>query len=237
MNRKKPRPLTGTLEPAPDRGATNKLLKRSEAARLLGVSVSTLRRKEGDLIQPVIDADGFHRFAESELRAVMVTVRHRQAVASMGPNAGDVAAEVFTLLDEQLHPAEIVKRLRLPPDVVMALHEQWAHMHEAFLVTKEEAVEIARHVGVWRATSGPQAVAQIKARVETLLRLNASPQCKRCGDRSACICEPCVLAHRGVLCTMGVKLERRTDDEGVELVRVVASAGWDETVGVAAHAA
>src|ERR1700690_2062562 len=122
MNSKKPPSPPGFVVPKIADGSTGKFLKRSEAARLLGVSVSTLRRKEGDIIQPVVDADGVHRFAESELRAVMVTVRHRQAVASMGPSAGDTAAEVFTLLDEHLHPAEIVKRLRLPPDIVMALH-------------------------------------------------------------------------------------------------------------------
>jgi hypothetical protein len=68
-----------------------KFLKRTEAARMLGVSVSTLRRREGELLQPIVDTDGVHRFAESEVRSVMVTVRHRQTMTAMGPNAGQVA--------------------------------------------------------------------------------------------------------------------------------------------------
>jgi hypothetical protein len=207
-----------------------KLLKRSEAARVLGISVSTLRRREGELIQPVIGANGVHLFEESELKAVMVTVRHRQAISSMGPSAGDVAADVFTLLDEPMHPADIVKRLRLAPDVVTALHEQWTRMHQAFVVIKEEAEELGMHARARRATSAREAVAQVKARVETLLRLHGSPKCRFCGDRSACVCEPCVIQARGPLWTGGVRVERRTDEHGAEAERVVALASWDETV-------
>jgi len=207
-----------------------KLLKRSEAARVLGISVSTLRRREGELIQPVIGANGVHLFEESELKTVMVTVRHRQAISSMGPSAGDVAAEVFALLDEQMHPADLVKRLRLAPDVVMALHEQWTRMHEAFVVTKDEAEELGMHARACRAKSARESVAQVKARVETLLRLHGSPKCRFCGDMSACVCERCVIQVRGPLASFGVKLERRASGGGEGEVRVVASVYWDETL-------
>lgn len=230
MNFKKSPPPADPPEPNLSGGPGDKLLKRSEAARMLGVSVSTLRRREGELIRPVVDANGIHRFAESELKAVMVTVRHRQAISSMGPSAGDVAADVFTLLDDGHHPAEIVKQLRLPPDVVVALHDQWARMHEAFVVNKEDADEIARHARARRAKSAAEAVAQISSRVATLLRLGGSPQCRFCRDNSSCVCEPCVLQWRGPLATHSVKLERRTDDDGIELRRVVAEVCLAETL-------
>jgi hypothetical protein len=210
-----------------------KLLKRSEAARVLGISVSTLRRREGELIQPVIGANGVHLFEESELKAVMVTVRHRQAISSMGPSAGDVAAEVFTLLDERMHPADIVKRLRLAPDIVTALHEQWTRMHEAFVVTRDEAEELGMHARTRRARSAREAVAQVKARVDALVRLKGSPRCRFCGDQSACACESCAVQARGPLWTGGVKLETRRNEAGLQECRIVAIAMWDETLGEA----
>jgi hypothetical protein len=197
---------------------------------MLGVSVSTLRRREGDLIQPVIDANGVHRFAESELRAVMVTVRHRQAVASMGPSAGDVAAEVFTLLDEGLHPAEIVKRLRLIPDAVVALYDQWARMHESFVLSKDDADEIAIYARTRAPTTARMMVEQIKTRVETLVRLGGAPHCKFCGDRSASACGTCVLSIRGPIVTFAAKLEQGTSEDGEQQIRVVFDAAWDDTL-------
>ncbi len=82
--------------PASPAGATSgKLVKRAEAARMLGMSVSTLRRQEGRLVSPIVGPDGVHLFDESEIRSVSVTVRHKQAIASSGPAAGEIAAEVF----------------------------------------------------------------------------------------------------------------------------------------------
>jgi hypothetical protein len=216
------RPVPAIREP----GA--KLLKRSEAARLLGVSVSTLRRREGDLVQPVVDARGVHRFVESELRAVMVTVRHREAVERLGPSGGDVAAEVFTLLDEGAHPTEIVKRLRLVPDVVVALHEQWARMQGGFAVNRDDARSLALTAKTRQpATSGSELVEQIDARFVELLGLGGAPRCKYCGDPAACVCKHCILDVRGRLIAPNVKLESRTND-GTEELRVVATVARDE---------
>lgn len=110
---------TYASEDAVKAAPSGKLLKRSEAARLLGVS--TLRRREGDVLKPLVGADGVHLFDEAEVRAVCVTLRGRATLGALGPSAGDTAADVFTLLDDGVHPVEIVKRLHLTPDVVNAL--------------------------------------------------------------------------------------------------------------------
>ncbi|HVW25472.1 MAG TPA: hypothetical protein VHC69_08875 [Polyangiaceae bacterium] len=160
---KKPRHPAHVIPELPVPG--DKLLKRSEAAKLLGMSVSTLRRREGDLIRPVVDANGVHRFAESELRAVMVTIRHRETVARLGSDAGDIAADVFTLLDEGAHPAEIVKQLREAPETIMALHEQWARMRGGFVVLEDDARSLALTVRARkRAESGREFVEQVEDR-------------------------------------------------------------------------
>jgi hypothetical protein len=102
------------------------LLTRSQAARVLGVSVSTVIRRE-DVLKPVI-VNGVHMFDERVLRREVTTVRHRQAIAALGPTSGDVAASVFELLDAGVELPQIVIRLRVAPDAVQALRAQWVEM-------------------------------------------------------------------------------------------------------------
>jgi hypothetical protein len=210
--------------------SSGKLVKRAEAARMLGMSVSTLRRREGELVNPIIGPDGVHLFDEAELRSVSVTIRHSRAVASIGPGSGDVAAHVFALLDEGVHPVEIVKNLRLPPDVVMALQDQWARMREGFVVSHEQASDLALLARGRVAKSAAEAIDTLRARIAALLRLGGSSKCRFCGDQSACICERCVIQTRGPLWTLQVELERQTDQAGAEQVRVVAEVCWDDTL-------
>ncbi len=198
---------------------------------MLGVSVSTLRRREGDLLQPIVDTDGVHRFAESEVRSVMVTVRHRQTMTAMGPNAGEVAAEVFTLLDEAVHPVDIVKQLKIAPDAITSLHQQWAQMRGGFAVNRDEAKELAYLARSQVPTNARDAVAQLTARAERLLRLNGTSACRFCGEKTACVCEGCVVTVRGPVATLAIALERKLEDSGVEMVRVVATLCWADEVG------
>ena len=203
-----------------------RLLKRSEAAKLLGMSVSSLRRREGDLVRPIVGPDGVHLFDEAEIRSVSVVVRRGQAVATLGASAGDVAAEVFTLLDEGEHPVEIVKRLHLAPDVVVALQAQWAEMRSGFILSAEQAGELALAVRSQVPHSGARAVADVRTFVDRLHRSRSgSARCQLCGGNAACVCEPCAVDARGPLATWQVALERRTV-EGTEEVRVAARVGW-----------
>jgi hypothetical protein len=92
------------------------LLTRSQAARVLGVSVSTVIRRE-HVLKPVV-VNGVHLFDERVLKREVVTVRQRQATASLGSTAGEVAAAVFELLEASVQPAQIVICLRVAPDAV-----------------------------------------------------------------------------------------------------------------------
>lgn len=110
------------------------LLTRSQAARVLGVSVSTVIRRE-HVLKPVV-VNGVHMFDERVLRREVTTIRHRQAIASLGPTSGDAAASVFELLEAGVEPTQIVIRLRVTPDAVQALRAQWADMVRASKCTR-----------------------------------------------------------------------------------------------------
>jgi len=51
--------------------------RRGEAAKRLGISVATLRRYEGELIHPIKDKNGEHRFDPQELEALAEKLRKR----------------------------------------------------------------------------------------------------------------------------------------------------------------
>jgi hypothetical protein len=193
----------------------DKLVNRSEAARMLGVSVSTLRRREGTELTPVVDANGVHMFEEAQVRSVMVTIRRRQCLQSLGARAGDLAADVFEMLDNAVHPVDIVKRLRVPPDVVTTLREQWFAMRGGFSVSAEQADairELAR--ATERFANADEALIGLKRRLGMLVRLaslRGPRETRTTGAAGSC----------GPLDTVNVRLEHRGDGPNAE-VRVCA---------------
>jgi hypothetical protein len=209
--------------------SSGRLLKRAEAARLLGVSVSTLRRREGADLTPIVDADGVHMFDESEVRSVMVTVRQRKSVHALGASSGDVAADVFTLLDAGEHPVDIVKQLRVAPDAVVALYEQWVVMRGGFTVSAEQAVELGRLAGSrMTATNASAAIAQVDDRIDELTRMRSgSAKCCVCGHTTASMCEACIPATIGPIGSYDVCVERRSAADGGIEIRVCAGVYWN----------
>lgn len=206
-----------------------KLIRRAEAARLLGVSVSTLRRREGSELQPIVGPDGVHMFDESEVRSVMVTVRRTQTTTTSGASAGHVAAEVFTLLDAGEHPVEIVKVLRLPPEQVIALRERWVEMRGGFTVAAAEAIELGRLARANTPKNVTTALAQLHHRIEATTNMRrGSTKCCVCGDATSSICDQCVAVENGPLASFAVNMERRKTSSGVDEVRVYADVYWNE---------
>ncbi|HKP64474.1 MAG TPA: hypothetical protein VJV78_47375 [Polyangiales bacterium] len=199
-----------------DSVSKGKLIRRAEAARLLGVSVSTLRRREGNELQPIVGPDGVHMFDESEVRSVMVTVRRTQTSTTLGSSAGHIAAEVFSLLDAGEHPVEIVKQLKLPPDQVVALRDQWSEMRGGFIVSAREAAEFGRLARASTPKAAASALAQLRHRLEAITEMRrGSAKCCVCGDATASICEPCVVVENGPLASFGVDVEHRKGPTGL----------------------
>lgn len=207
-----------------------RLIRRTEAARMLKMSVSTLRRYEHQR-HPTVGPDGVHLFDEVELRSAAITISRRRAIATMGASAGDVAADVFTLLDGGTHPVEIVKQLRVAPDVVAALLEQWTQMRGGFFVSKDEAFELGCISRRHQPRTAGAAIADLRRYVEQLKQSKrGSTQCQCCLQVTASICEPCAVDWRGPLITSGVKLERQASETGEELLRVVIDAAWCDSI-------
>jgi hypothetical protein len=86
---------------APDAGAAappGKLLGRAQAARLLGVSNSTLRRLEGEALSPVVGPKNVRLFHEEQIQSMTIT--RRSEVGASTRSSGEVAADAFALFDE-----------------------------------------------------------------------------------------------------------------------------------------
>ena len=116
-------------------GAKGQLTRGQVAARL-NVSVSTVRRLEGERLHPTMDQDDVRWFDEKEVAALaaeMLNQANKQPTkakpTSTGTlevrSAGEIAALVFERLEQRQSLAEIVIGLRVEPETVRALYEQW----------------------------------------------------------------------------------------------------------------
>jgi hypothetical protein len=98
--------LTGANDSGGGAG-DDRLVGRTEAAALLGLSVATLRRVERTVLRPVVDANGVHRHIVKRL------LDYKAARASSTAHAdgreGALAAAAFEHFDHALGPADIVK--------------------------------------------------------------------------------------------------------------------------------
>lgn len=114
-------------------------LTRSQVAERLGISLSTVRRFEGERLHPQIGPNDVRLFdvaevAElaKELAAEPRARRLRNAGASgasgtkpASRTADEVAALVFECLEQRWSLAEIVIGVRVAPERVRELHAQW----------------------------------------------------------------------------------------------------------------
>ena len=112
-------------------------MTRGQVASRLDISVSTVRRYEGERLHPVIDDKGVRWFEEKEVAALAAELMNEggkrpNGKAEASPRAaeqrtpGEVAALVFERFEERQSLAEIVIGLRLEPDLVAQLFDQYS---------------------------------------------------------------------------------------------------------------
>lgn len=113
-------------------------LTRGQVATRLGISVSTVRRLEGTRLHPTIDGDDVRWFDEREVAALaaeLVNTTNTKRRGTRGApgvettparSQGEIAALVFERLEQRQSLAEIVVGLRVTPETVRALFEQWS---------------------------------------------------------------------------------------------------------------
>jgi hypothetical protein len=137
-----------------------KLLSRAQVAERLGVSVATVRRNEGTLLNPQVDKHGAHWFDPKEVTALAAS-RANQALARGGLRAalsapetrtrGELAALVFERFEQRQSHAEIVIGLRIEPELVRELFTQWClgltegqlQKREPHLPLQEDIVQVS----------------------------------------------------------------------------------------------
>jgi hypothetical protein len=127
-------------------------LSRADAAARLGVSVATVRRYEGTQLHPTVDSNGAHWFSAKEVTALAAS-RANQAldrgqirIVKPAPDArtrGDIAALVFERLEQRQSHAEIVIGLRVEPELVAELFDQYCFgLTERQLAKREPRVPV-----------------------------------------------------------------------------------------------
>lgn len=179
--------------------ATARRLTRTEVATLMGVSPSTVvRRERAGLLRAQV-VDGVHVFDETEVKRTITTLRHRTTISALGDVVGDIAALVFGELDAGSTPIEIVKRHAVAPSAVKALVAQYREFRDEVTISAGELASL-RAEAAERTQSAP---ATQPARPVT---------CMGCGQ------EPRVRACAACLVSEGAHVERQHSN-GVEHVR------------------
>jgi hypothetical protein len=122
--------------PAANAGSSARMTRGQVASRL-DISVSTVRRYEGERLHPVIDDKGVRWFEEKEVAALAAELMNEggkrpNATSAASTHAtehrtpGEVAALVFEGFEERQSLAEIVIGLRVEPDLVAQLFDQYS---------------------------------------------------------------------------------------------------------------
>jgi hypothetical protein len=101
-------------------------LTRGAVARMLGVSVATVRRHEGATLHPVQGADGVWYFDPADVEAARGLLSPRKRPVDATPeDVGGLAAQVFPLFARGDSFADVVIATRLAPSTVRTLHGEW----------------------------------------------------------------------------------------------------------------
>ncbi len=165
-------------------GTGDRLVGRTEAAGVVGVSVATLRRLERTVLRPVVDGSGVHR--HSVKRLLDYKAERANAGADVDGREGALAAAAFEHFDRRLGPADVVKLLKVAPSVARELHREWADLGGRFVVSGEAAVKIER-----LAFNEDDAPVRCGVDLLRLLERLDEPQCFGCKRRTPCFCLRC----------------------------------------------
>jgi hypothetical protein len=124
-----------------DDALPGRLLNREDSADILGVSVTTFRRRYEDIVVAPVMQKGVHLFREVKIREIAIRERRERFLtgdAPADPDKGKLTAVVFELLDQGVTPIDIVKRLERPGPEIEELHAQWARMRGTVVLTGEQ---------------------------------------------------------------------------------------------------
>lgn len=170
---------------------SGKLLGRAATARLLGVSKTTLRRMEGDSIEPVVGPKNERLFHQEQVQALVMT--RRTSVCETQPT-DEIAADVFTLFDELVHPVDVIKRMRLAPKLVESLHQQWTRMRGMLVLSHQTTAAICEMLREGEPLPLPERDAQLLELAKKWVYESSPHTCVQCKDDIAQFCRGCAKA-------------------------------------------
>lgn len=120
-------------------------LTRMELAKTLGVGKTTICRWElNGKLKPVIRERGVRTFRYGDVadligdREIVRLDQARRHVPSSAGTSGELNAAVFELLDADVHPVDVVRKLKVNADVVEALLVKWIRWRRAVLLAASE---------------------------------------------------------------------------------------------------
>lgn len=184
--------------------ATDRLLTRKPAAERLGMSISTFRRKVENVRITPIKKGGVHLFRETAILDLAAERAAPLPPSSPAEERGKTAARVFDLLDQQVHPADVVKKLELDPVLVGELHSQWLGMRRVFALTAEQADQVDATMREWlrdrsMPLSTPSGLEPVRSGEQLLSRLGdlralfsaAMSPCGQCKNAPRQFCREC----------------------------------------------
>lgn len=120
-------PLVAAAAPAesPDR-----LILRTQVAKIINLSVPTVRRLEKTVLKPMlVDDSGTRWHSLRAVHAYAAELREPAPAAAAEQNVdGKLAAQAFVLLDDGADAADLVKALEIPTKVARSLETDWAEI-------------------------------------------------------------------------------------------------------------
>lgn len=105
-------------------------LTRTQVAKRLGISTSSVRRMEWDKLHPKLDEKGVNRYDPTEVDSICEP-RERAPARPRDPDLrerarrGRLAARVFRMFAQHMTLQQIVVATEEPPDVIRDLFHEW----------------------------------------------------------------------------------------------------------------
>jgi len=108
-----------------DRQAAPAALTRGQTARRLGVAVATVRRMEGTKLHPRRENGQWFFDAQEVEHLARERATEPRPRPARRTDDGDLAAEVFALLDQRRSFSAIVRQTRESPGVIRKIYRDW----------------------------------------------------------------------------------------------------------------
>ena len=126
-------------------------------------------------------------FLEEELRAVVVT---RRAHIEPPSDSGEAAAEAFTCYDAGADVVDVVKTLRIAPELAESLYQRWARLRQLLVLSASARSAITTALTGWddgKLTTETELLALLKKWVTE----ESARRCWQCKNDWACFCREC----------------------------------------------